>query len=601
MKTALNFLKNFLARAPLWLCLVFGYLVGFVMYANKKRRFTAFKNIKSAFPQKSNRELYAIVKKSFINIGISITEIFIAPRIFKYVDATTFDSLPEGGAVVAAVHEGSWELYNAQMAQKKKYIIFAKSQKNIELDSLLNDLRASWGVKVCFSLKEVVKYMNEGAYLGMAVDHGAEDNAVFVRFFSHLVPAPGGIVYLARKFNKKIYPCFGRRVKGFRHTAQILPPIDPAGKSDQEVLQELNSIYEAELKKYPSEYVWHYKRFKHKRDLDVLVLDDGKAGHLKQSLAFLKFLQDEDYEVRPKIVSVNFRSKNFRTLTDVCTFFSHKGCLGCGACMRLFLDTKTFKELKSSYADIVVSAGSFLASANRLYAYTVGAKSVSILRPNIPLNRFDLAILPEHDRVGTESTVQIKGALCYPSDADDKAQKCRHFFNLGDTKKAAFFLGGVLSDKKEFEQNVKDFSLALKKFSMEKGYKLLISTSRRTPAHIDAYIKQEFSSFAGTEALVFPNQENHDFIFDGFCGLSDIVFVSGDSISMISEAASLKKTCVAVAFEKNEDKHKVFLEMIANEINVLMPPYDISGLNFKISTIFENNRKTIQAAIKRIL
>lgn len=238
---------------------------------------------------------------------------------------------------------------------------------------------------------------------------------------------------------------------------------------------------------------------------------------------------------------------------------------------------------------------------NRLYAYTVGAKSVSILRPNIPLNRFDLAILPEHDRVGTESTVQIKGALCYPSGTNDKAQKCRQFFNLGETKKAAFFLGGVLSDKKEFEQNVKDFSSALKKFSFEKGYKLLISTSRRTPEHIDAYIKQEFSAFAGTEALVFPNQENYDFVFDGFCGLSEIVFVSGDSISMISEAASLKKTCVAVAFEKNEDKHKVFLEMIAGEINVLMPPYDISGLDFKVSGIFENNRKTIQSAIKRIL
>jgi len=394
IKAILGFLKSFLARAPLWFCLGLGHLLGFIMYTNKKRRLTAFKNIKSAFPHKSNNELYAIIKKSFTNIGISIVEMFIAPRIFKYIDASGIDLLPEDGAVIAAVHEGSWELYNAYIAQKKNYVIFAKPQKDARLDALLNHLRSFGGVKVCFSLKEVLKYMHKGACLGMAVDHGAEDNAVFIRFFSHLVPAPGGIVYLARKLNKKIYPCFGRRVKGFRHMAQILPPIDPTGKSDQEVLQKLNNIYEAELKKYPAEYIWHYKRFKHKRDLDVLVLDDGKTGHLKQSLAFLKFLQDEDYEVRPKIVSVNFRSKNFRTITDVCTFFSHKGCLGCGMCMRLFLGTKTFKELKSSYADIVVSSGSFLASANRLYAYTVGAKSVSILRPNIPLNRFDLAILP---------------------------------------------------------------------------------------------------------------------------------------------------------------------------------------------------------------
>jgi len=588
-------------RMPLWFCMGFGYFAGLIMYANKKRRLTAFKNIKSAFPSKSNKELYSIIRKSFAKIGLSMAEMFIAPRIFKYVEAQGLELLPDDGAVIAAIHEGSWELYNGYIAQKKNYIIFAKPQKNAELNKFLNDLRSSWGMKICFSLKQVIKNMNEGAHLGMAVDHGAEDNAVLVRFFSHIVPAPGGVIYLARKLNKKIFPCFGRRIKGFHHMATIMPAVDLAGKSDQQVLQELNDIYEKELRKYPEEYIWHYKRFKHKRDLDVLVLDDGKIGHLKQSQAFLKFLQDEDYEVRSKVVSVNFRTKNCRMLMDVCTFFSNKGCLSCGACMRLLLDTRTFKELKSSYADIVVSSGSFLASVNRLYSYTVGAKSVSILRPNIPLNRFDLAILPEHDRVGLESTVKIKGALCYPADAADKAQKCRDFFHLNAEKKAAFFLGGVLSDKKEFEQNVKEFSAALKKFSVEKGYKLLISTSRRTPAHIDDYIKAEFSTFAQTQALVFPNQENHDFVFEGFCSLSDIVFVSGDSISMISEAASLKKTCVAVALEKNEDKHKVFLEMIASEVNVLAAPYDIAGVDFKVSTIFENNRKTIKNAIKRIL
>jgi len=41
--------------------------------------------------------------------------------------------------------------------------------------------------------------------------------------------------------------------------------------------------------------------------------------------------------------------------------------------------------------------------------------------------------------------------------------------------------------------------------------------------------------------------------------------------------------------------------MIASEVNVLAAPYDIAGVDFKVSTIFENNRKTIKNAIKRIL
>ena len=572
-----------------------------ILFAHKKRRFNAFKNIKSSFPGKSNAELYRIVRKSFDNIGLSLIEMFIARRVFKYINAYGLTLLPRDGGIIAAVHEGSWELYNAYIAQKTDYVIFAKAQKKVELDNLLNELRSSYGMKICFSLKDVIRNLERGAFLGIAVDHGAEDNAVFIRFFSHLVPAPGGVVYLARKFNKPIYPCFGYREKGFRHVAGIMPAVSVEGKSDEEVLQELNNVYETELKKHPEQYMWYYKRFKRKRDLEILVLDDGKTGHLKQSQAFLKFLQDENYEVRSRTISLEFRAKHCRMLADVCAFFSHKGCLGCGMCLRLLLKTKVFKELKPCYADIVVSSGSFLASVNRIFSHTIGAKSVNILRPNIPLNRYDLAILPEHDRVGTESTVQIKGALCYPDAVNEKVRQTIDFFKLGSDKKAAFFLGGVLSDKKEFEENVKNFCVAIKKFSREKNYKLLISTSRRTPAHIDEYIKSEFSSFSGTEALVFPREQNYDFVFDGFCGLADIVFVSGDSISMISEAASLKKTCVAVAFEKNEGKHKVFLEMIADEINVLMPPYDIGSLDFKVSTLFENNKKTIKEALSRIL
>ena len=40
--------------------------------------------------------------------------------------------------------------------------------------------------------------------IGMVLDHGVEEDALVVDFFSHLVPTPKGGVYLGKKFNKKV-------------------------------------------------------------------------------------------------------------------------------------------------------------------------------------------------------------------------------------------------------------------------------------------------------------------------------------------------------------------------------------------------------------
>lgn len=593
-------LRTLLMRSPLWLCLLVGRFIGLILYASPRRRFFAFKNIKSVFPGESNKNLRRIIYRSFINMGLSVVELMIAPRIFKYIQARGLENLSPRGGIVVAVHEGSWELFNAFLAQNADYAILAREQKAKGLDFILNELRSEYKINVCFSLKGLIRHIRQKHYVGMVVDHGAEDGAVIVKFFSHFVPAPGGAVYLAKKFGLALFPCFGRRVSGFNHVAWVMPPVDPGKRSEAEVLQELNVIYEEQLRKYPAEYLWHYKRFKKKRDLDIVILNDGKTGHLKQSLAFLAFLRKRDYYIRHKIVDVRFKHPRARNLADFFALFMGKRSTSAEACLKWSLAAPVYQELAVSYADVVISAGSFLASVNKMFSASVGAKSVAILRPNIPLYKFDVAIMPEHDRVGSESTIKIKGALCYPTDVEDKVRRCREFFKLGPDKKIAVFIGGVLSDRKEFMINLRLFCRQLKTFSQKDGYKLLISTSRRTPEEADALVKEFFYKCDNVEALVFSNQDNHDFVFDGFVSLADIAFISGESISMLSEAASLQKPCAAVSFEKNEGKHKVFLEMVSADIPLLQAPYDFSGMKFKPSTIFQENSKILEEAIARL-
>jgi len=595
-----KFIQKILEKIPLPLCLAIGNLIGFFLCLNRKKWEISFKNIKSVFEQKTNREIKAIVRQTFRNFGISLIESLIAARLYRRIELKGKENIGQDGGILVAIHEGSWELYNFFIAKELKYKMFAKEQKQKSFDKFLSELRSKYSLEVCLTLKNAIKALHEGYLIGMVIDHGAEDNALNVDFFSHSVPTPKGAVYLARKLNKKIYPCFGYRKKGFSHVIEIGKPIDTGNTDEYELLTRLNKIYEGYLEKYPSEYLWFYKRFKRKKDIDILILSDGKAGHLKQSLALLSIFKEENLKVRSKVIEIKAGGKIKRFVYEVCAFFSGKHCLGCGSCLNYLTDREALKKIKETTADIVISTGSSVAFLNRIIASTLAAKSVVILRPNTPLKKFDLSIIPSHDRISAKDSVIIKGALSYPENVKEKTENCKKFFNLDSSKKIAFFCGGYLSDKKMYMENLQLFLKKLKKFVSENNFKLLVSTSRRTQKEIEELIEKEFRGLKNLEALVIPNRENYDFVFEGFVNLSQTVFVSSESISMISEVLAFKKPCVCVLLEKYIDKHNVFLEALEKDVNFIDSPYNIDEIKPTTSSVFDDNRTMLKQAIRRL-
>lgn len=595
------FLQKILLRLPLSVCFTLGRLIGLFLYLNGKKRSIAFRNLKSIFPCKSNAAIRHICRQSFTHLGLGIVEAFINTRIFPFIEARGLENISPEGGVFAAIHEGSWELYNTYLAQKLHYAVFARQQKNKGLDRFLNRIRNDSGLGVFLSLKGVVKYLHQNYIVGMVIDHGAEEDALVVEFFSHLVPTPKGAVVLAKKFNKKIYPCFGYRKDGFFHILEIGKGLEPDDRDEAGLLRYLNGIFEEKLNTHPSEYLWQHKRFKRKRDRDVLILSDGKVGHLKQSQALASLFKEEAYSIRSKIIEIKYRHRLQRIFSEVCALATTRFCLGCGACLRFLVDGDTLHKLMSNYADIVISTGSFVAPFNRIMAKVLGAKSVTILRPNIPLKKFDVSIIPAHDRIQAENAVTIKGALFYPLNLEEKMKKCKDFFHLSEAAKVSFFVGGYLSYKKEFMENLKLFIEKLKGFSIAKNYKVIVSTSRRTPPEVEKCLRRGLEHFRNTEVIVYARSSNLDFVFEGFVSLSEMVFVSSESISMISEVSSLKKLCVCVFLERHLDKHRIFLQSIEGEVTFLKNPYNIQEIEPKASYVFEHNRTLVKEAIKRLL
>ncbi|MFA7676615.1 MAG: ELM1/GtrOC1 family putative glycosyltransferase, partial [Candidatus Omnitrophota bacterium] len=196
--------------------------------------------------------------------------------------------------------------------------------------------------------------------------------------------------------------------------------------------------------------------------------------------------------------------------------------------------------------------------------------------------------------------INIKGALFYPEGMEQKGARCMEHFKLSSHKKAALFIGGPLGDKKEFLNKLRIFIPSFKKFLQKENLNLLVSTSRRTPVEAENYLEKEFSEFPGTEALVIANKNNQNFVFEGFISLSQYVFISSESISMISEAASFHKACVCVSLVNEDDKRKVFLKSLEEEITFLDQPYDIKSIEPKDSSILEYNLRVLDKPLNRL-
>lgn len=588
-------------KLPLPAIKLIARIISLIFFLNVRKRKTAYRNLKMAFPNKPYSQILSILKGSYYNFSLSLIETLAASRFLPYVQIEG-EHYFDGPGICIGIHAGNWELANLAFAKKYKLAVLAKHQKNKKLDDFLNKIRGREGLKVCFNLRLLIKYIKEDHFAGLVVDHGAEVGAEMTDFFNQTIPTPKGAVFLAKKYQKNIYPSFSRRTGDFFHKLEFLGSIDHNSKTEGELLADFNQLYQQQLTKYPREYLWQHKRFKYKQNRDITIISDGKPGHLKQSKALLSVLEEKsEYEIRSKIVRVRYRNNFMRIAANFVANFCPQFSPSLIKILKIILDKSSYQELAVTFSDLVISTGNFAAPVAKILSSSLGSKIAVILRTNLSPSRFDLAIVPEHDRIFSDNILKIKGALTYPLNLEEKKNQCKKVFSLNSNKKIAVFVGGPVSDKKEFTRNLKYFVKQLKRFSKENDYNLLVSTSRRTPQKAEEFIKKEMAGFENSEALVIANEKNYDFVFEGFVLSADIVFSSSESISMTSEIASLAKPCVCTFFETEDDKRKVFFTSVKNEINFLRYPYKIKDKELKISNMFHQNRKILEKAVKKLL
>lgn len=599
---------------PVTLRLFLGRRLGDLFYYfDFKHKSIAYANIKTAFGTRfSPQRLSYLTKESYRSFGQNLIEIFSIPLVNKdYINRyIKFEGLPhitEGvkkgkGVILLAVHAGSWEFSNIICANLGFPLnLFIRNQRHPRLNALLNTYRKQSGTKLIekrSQMRELIKVLKNNEVLGITVDQGSKDG-ILVNFLGKEASFSTGAIKLALNYDAVLIPAFYTRQKGPYIKIFIEHPfqLKKTGNKSQDIRQNLQGvvhIFERYILKYPQEYMWSYKIWKRSKEKNILILSDGKTGHLRQAQSLVKivnrYFQDKGIGSKIDTLEVKFKNKFSRIALLLSSCFSGKyHCQGCLWCLKAFLEEETYKSLLALKPDVVISCGSAIAPVNFVISRENLAKSLVILRPSVlSTKRFDLVVMPQHDRppkrknvVTTEGALNLIDEIYLKEEAEEMFQATDHKLSAADSY-IGLLIGGDTKDfllsKELISQVINQLKMSLGKWDVQ----ILISTSRRTSGDVEDLVKEEFQEYPRCKFFVIANEKNFPFAVGSILALSKIVVVSPESISMISEAASSARYVVVFASGVNS-RHDNFLNHMAKQKYIyLSRPCEISSSIDKI-------------------
>lgn len=603
-------LAAFLCRLPAPWALEIGAMAGRLLYFARRHKAISYLNLKAALGDiLPRREIQRIAQRSFENLGRSVVEILRFPVTDKpyfacHVKFFGLDRVWSArekhcGLIYLSPHFGNWEFLAAVSASvlALPVKILTREQRWQRFNQFLNDLRYVHGTEAIgrkSSVKEFVLALHRDSVVAITADQTTKQG-VPVTFFGRKTLAPVGFIKIARRTGAPILPIFDVRVnKGF-HEINILPEFsicgeDDSDEQDQRDIQSYYQLLEEYIRRYPDQWLWEHKRWKHCFTKTVLVLSDGKAGHEGQSRFVMNIFKElamekPPLEVKMQVVAVSFKSSWHRTFLNMLFPVMLPWIRGRMGALRSFLTEESFEALSRPYVDFVVSCGSSLLALNLLVSKESKAHSIALMKPRFPFSLFplDLVIAPSHDQPVRGREVVYTEVAPHLASEDLLAKEGEHLrqrLGLNGKKIVSIFVGG---DTHRYFLKSDRFQEALNRILeivKDSGSQILVTTSRRTSAEIAGVVKQRFSGEKCCRLMVIANEANIENITYGMIGAANVIFVTEDSVSMISEAASSGKKVIIlkVGAGKLPAKFERFQSILAGQhCAEVLSPHEITS------------------------
>ena len=573
-----KFLGWALCRIPPHAAIAVGMILGHVAcWCRPRRAAVGELNLKAAFGDRlSPAQRRRLIERMFRHMGAGVVEMLRLPAmdaayVRRFIRIDGMDHLEGAFAtgrpvVLMTAHFGNWELSSIIMAFIGHPIVaLARAQERFpRLYRLLVSARESKGCRVVHkgsAMRQLIRTLGRGEPVGIVGDQ-ASRAGVAVNFFGRPALFATGPYKLAYRSRAMILPAFLSRVRGPYHHLMFEPPFDcPPERSSEEAvkvgLERFAALLAGHIERDPAQWLWVHKRWKRTPTRHVLIISDGKPGHVKQSLTVTRALKERYGDVREQAIEIRYRNRVARALCLLWAWWIPAG-MGSRSCLRWTLTKACFTQAANAYADIVISCGAATAPVNLLVSAENRAKSVVIMNPApLPLRRFSLALVPAHDRVARRGPiVRIPGALTAVTEeelalAGERLSRHPQFraqdtILRGGERVVSVLLGG---DTRHYELTTTFvdglIQQVLQACDAVDGV-CLVTSSRRTPPDVERLLQQRLDRHPRCRMVLLASRDPLNGTSEGMLGLARVVVVTGESISMVTEACASGRPVLVV-------------------------------------------------------
>lgn len=225
------------------------------------------------------------------------------------------------------------------------------------------------------------------------------------------------------------------------------------------------------------------------------------------------------------------------------------------------------KLKQKEFPDIVLSAGrrSFPAALWIKKKSAGKTKIVQLMNPGrIGFNKADLIVLPKHDLYPHQNShvMTVPGTphrITSQRLAQEKKKWEKHFKDY-PAPRLSLIIGGATKNNPFTLEMAAQLVRAVRELQ---AASILITTSRRTPTNIIAFLKKELESKTTYFYQFGDKRENPYF---GLISCADMIVVTGDSMSMCSECcATTAPVFIFAPDAMMSKKHKRFHQSLYNE------------------------------------
>lgn len=219
-------------------------------------------------------------------------------------------------------------------------------------------------------------------------------------------------------------------------------------------------------------------------------------------------------------------------------------------------------RLEPPWPELVIASGRQSVAPAAAIRFASGGRTIciQIQTPRIDPRRFDLVVVPRHDRLRGENVVPTQAALhrITPRRLAEASEQFAPLLAHLPRPLVAVLVGGTNRDYRLAPPVARRLGEQLAAMAATFGAGLAVTTSRRTGEANAAALRQGIGE---TVPLRFWDQLGENPYF-GFLALADAIVVTADSVSMVSEACSTGKPVYVVPLPGRSAKLEEFHERL---------------------------------------